>query len=123
MLWWSSVRLVRARQILGSWRQLLSLILDEHNFFLLHCNRICWLQRESDTQTNHGSPVSDVIQDFVLDRVKGHTGLQNQPPVQADFAHHSQQQEQLLITVRPWTEGHTVGQVLQRGSRKQQATK
>lgn len=72
--------------------------------------------------TDHGGPVSDVIQDFVLHRVQGHTGPQNKPCVQAHFFHHSQQQEQLLITVRPWTEGHTVRQVLQMGTQKQQAT-
>lgn len=72
--------------------------------------------------TDHGSPVSDVRQDFVLHRVQVHAGLQNEPCVQAHFVHHGQQQKQLLITVRPWTEGHTVGKVLQIGTQKQQAT-
>lgn len=78
-----------------------------------NCTRICWKRGIRDIWTDHGSPVSDIIQDFVLQRVQGHAGLQNELCVQAHCVHHSQQQEQLLITVGPWTEGHTVGQVLQ----------
>lgn len=69
-------------------------------------------------QTDHGFPVSDIIQDFVLQRVQVHTGLQNDLRIQAHCAHNSQQQEQVLITVGPWTEGHTVRQVLQMRKQK-----
>lgn len=87
----------------------------------LHCARICREKGISDIWTDHGSPVSDIIQDFVLHRVQVHAGLQNELCVQVDRVHHSEQQEQLLITVGPWTEGHTVGQVLQRRTQKQRA--
>lgn len=87
----------------------------------MHCTRIRWEKGIRDTWTDHGSPVSDIIQDFVLQRVEVHAGLQNELSVQADRVHHRQQQEQLLITVGPWTEGHTVGQVLQRRTQKQPA--
>lgn len=74
-----------------------------------------------DIWTDHGSPVSDIIQDFVLQRVQVHAGLQNELCVQAHRVDHGQQQEQLLITVGPWTEGYTVRQVLQRRTQKQRA--
>lgn len=73
-------------------------------------------------RTDHGLPVSDIIQDFVLQGVKVHAGLQKEPRVQAHSADHRQQQEQLLITVRPWTEGHTVRQVLQEETQEMKPT-
>lgn len=111
MLWWSSVRLVRARQILGSWKH-----------HTLHSIRTCCSHREWDIWTDHGLPVSEIIQDFILQGVQVHAGLQQEPRVQAHSADHRQQQKQLLIAVRPWTEGHTVRQVLQEETQEMKPT-
>lgn len=62
--------------------------------------------------THHGVPLLDVVENSAQQSVELHAGLQHQARVQAHFPQHSQQQEQLVVRVRPWTEGHAQTQVL-----------
>lgn len=63
--------------------------------------------------THHRVPLLDVVENSAQQSVELHAGLQHEAGVQADFPQHSQQQEQLVVRVRPRTEGHAQTQVLQ----------
>lgn len=64
--------------------------------------------------TYHSFPVPNVVDEFILQREELHTGVQDQLCVQAHFPQHSQQQQQLIITVGPWTEAHTHRKILKK---------
>lgn len=65
--------------------------------------------------THHGVPLLDVVENSTQQSVELHAGLQDEARVQARFSQHGQQQEQLVVGVRPRTESHAQTQVLRTG--------
>lgn len=72
MLWWSSVRLVRARQILGSWRHY-HFMLNVHNYLFNHLFA-------SEAPVNEGNEICELtmaVQFLMLDRILYCTGYRS----------------------------------------------
>lgn len=72
--------------------------------------------------THHGVPLLDVVENSTQQSVELHAGLQDEACVQAHFSQHSQQQEQLVVGVRPRTESHAQTQVLRTATKEGQAS-
>lgn len=72
--------------------------------------------------THHGVPLLDVVENSTQQSVELHAGLQDEARVQAHFSQHGQQQEQLVVGVRPRTESHAQTQVLRTATKKGQAS-
>lgn len=70
---------------------------------------------------HHGIPLPDVVENSAKQSAEIQAGLQQEVRVQAHFPQHSQQQEQLVVGVRPRTEGHAQTQVLRTWTQEGQA--
>lgn len=62
--------------------------------------------------THHCIPLLDVVEDLAQQSVELHARVQHEARVQARFPQHGQQQEQLVVGVRPRTQCHAQPQVL-----------